>query len=73
MFAEEDNSAFLVMASMMCPAALILNVAALAAMLHYPDKPKPHFYLIANLIVTDLLVAVVGTTIMWVSFWVVGQ
>ena len=47
----------------MSPTAIVLNCVALLAIIYYPEKPKPYLYLIANLIITDLLVAVIGTSI----------
>lgn len=50
----------------MSPTAILLNSVALLAIIYYPEKPKPYLYLIANLIITDLLVAVIGTSIILV-------
>ena len=56
-----SNVILLVMTCVMSPAAVLLNLIALIAILCYPEKPKPYLYLIANLVVTDLFVAIIGT------------
>lgn len=64
--ASTNNNLLLVFTSLMSPVALLLNTIAAIAIICYPEKPKPYLYFIANLVVTDLMAAVIGTTMILV-------